>query len=242
MLKKVLAATAVLAIAGSSFVYAQRADGPGGRDRGPDRRPGAERYQPTPEDISAFADARIAAIKAGLKLTPDQEKNWAAFESGYRNLAKLRTDRMAARREAWRQRREGGAQNRGEDRGEARDQTRDRDATGNMVERMQRRADAMTKSAAALKQYADAAAPLYQSLDDAQKRRFGFLTRFMQQQRPMKFARNEERGRFEQRGPDRFERGHHRRFGAADGADDNRFAANPGAGPERSGRADRDDD
>ena len=242
MLKKVLAATAMLAIAGSSFVYAQQRaggpDGPGGRDRDADRRPRAERYQPTADDMSAFADARIAAIKAGLKLTPDQEKNWPAFESGYRNLAKLRADRTAARREARRLRHEGGAQNRGE----ARDQSRDRDDTGSMVERMQRRADAMTRNAAALKQFADAAVPLYQSLDDAQKHRFGFLTRFMYRQRPMRFADNEERGRFEQDGPGRFERWHSRRFGAADGTDDNRLAADRGTGQDRNGRPDRDDD
>ena len=43
-------------------------------------------WQPSAEDISAFMDARIAALKAGLRLTPDQEKNWPAFEiscSGY---------------------------------------------------------------------------------------------------------------------------------------------------------------
>jgi hypothetical protein len=207
--------------------------------------------------MSAFADARIAAIKAGLKLTPDQEKNWSAFESGYRNLAKLRADRMAARREAWRQRREGRAQDRdGQDRGEARDQGAAGNApagnmaAGTMVERMQRRADAMTKSAAALKQFADAAVPLYQSLDDAQKRRFGFLTRFMHPRRGMQFARGEERGGFEQRGPDRFEQGgpdrfehrHRRRFGAADGMDGNRSAGNPPAEPDLEALADRDAD
>ena len=52
---------------------------------------------PNPEDLGAFTDARVAALKAGLRLTPEQEKNWPAFEQAYRNLAKLRTDRFAAR-------------------------------------------------------------------------------------------------------------------------------------------------
>ena len=50
------------------------------------------------------------------------------------------------------------------------------------MERMQRRADAMSKSATAFKALTDAAAPLYQSLDEAQKRRFTFLIRPQRQQ------------------------------------------------------------
>ncbi len=48
----------------------------------------------------AFTDARIAGLKAGLKLTAEQEKNWPAVETAIRDLAKERADRMAARREA----------------------------------------------------------------------------------------------------------------------------------------------
>ena len=39
------------------------------------------------EDRAAFVDARIAAVKAGLKLTPEQEKNWPAVESAVRDFA-----------------------------------------------------------------------------------------------------------------------------------------------------------
>ena len=108
--------------------------------------------------MGAFVDARIAAIKAGLKLTPDQEKNWPTFEQAYRDLAKLRAERMAAR---W--------ERRGEDR-----RAGDRDA--NPIERLGRRADALTARGTALKHYADAAGPLYQSLDDGQKDRFLWLS------------------------------------------------------------------
>ena len=51
----------------------------------------------TAEDRAAFLDARIAALKAGLELNADQEKNWPALESAMRDLAKER----AARFEAW---------------------------------------------------------------------------------------------------------------------------------------------
>src|ERR1700692_789785 len=86
MWKAALAGTAALAIVGSSFVYAQQ--------RG--RPEGFERWQPTIEDMRAFADARLAALHAGLGLTPDQEKNWPAFEQASREMAKLRLDRVAA--------------------------------------------------------------------------------------------------------------------------------------------------
>jgi hypothetical protein len=36
----------------------------------------------SPEDRAAFLDARIAALKAGLELNAEQEKNWAPLESG----------------------------------------------------------------------------------------------------------------------------------------------------------------
>ena len=47
-----------------------------------------------------FTDARVAGLKAGLKLTAEQEKNWPAVETAIRDLAKERADRMATRREA----------------------------------------------------------------------------------------------------------------------------------------------
>ena len=51
------------------------------------------------EDFAAFTDARIAALKAGLKLTPAQEKNWPALETALREQAKARAARIAEWRE-----------------------------------------------------------------------------------------------------------------------------------------------
>ncbi len=142
MWKTVLAGTAALAIAGTSLVYAQQSPG------GPDR---AQRWQPNAEDIAAFGDARIAAVRAGLKLTAEQEKNWPAVESALRDIAKQRSERFAARASA----------NRPTD----------------PVERLALRADVMTQRGAALKKLADAAGPLYKSLDEGQKHRFTMLAR-----------------------------------------------------------------
>ena len=46
------------------------------------------------------------------------------------------------------------------------------------TERLRDRADALTTRAAALRRLADAEKPLYQGLDEAQKRRFGMAMRF----------------------------------------------------------------
>ena len=157
MLKPIVAATAALAIAGSTLVYAQqRFDGR--RDFGADG-PGAglRHYRLTPEDVNAFADARIAALKAGLELSPDQAKNWPAFETALRNMVQIRLQLMQARQAA---------------------QQQPPSAT-TPFDRLARWADIMSKRSAALKQIADTGTPLYQSLDDAQKHRFAVLSRML---------------------------------------------------------------
>ena len=156
MLKPVIAATAMLAIAGSTFVYAQQGGYRGFRDGGPRFE---HRHRLSADDVSAFADARIAALKAGLELTPDQAKNWPTFEAALRNMVQLRIDRIKARQAAQQQ-----------------DQSQ---TPGSPFDRMAKRADAMSKRSVALKQIADAGAPLYQSLNDDQKARFTMLARML---------------------------------------------------------------
>src|SRR5246127_1571467 len=88
MRKFTIAAVAVLVIAGSTAVYAQYH---------PWLREHMQHMRMSPEDRAAFADARIAAVHAGLKLTPDQEKLWPPLEAAVRDFAKLRIDRANAR-------------------------------------------------------------------------------------------------------------------------------------------------
>src|SRR5215469_17821536 len=88
MRKFTVAAVAALAIAGSTAVYAQYR---------PWFREHMQHMRFSAEDRAAFADARIAAIHAGLKLTPDQEKLWPPVETAVRDFAKMRIDRANAR-------------------------------------------------------------------------------------------------------------------------------------------------
>ena len=53
----------------------------------------------TPNQIVDMADARIAQLKADLRLTPDQDKNWDAFRSALHDMAQRRADRMTKVRE-----------------------------------------------------------------------------------------------------------------------------------------------
>ena len=55
--------------------------------------------------------------------------------------------------------------------------TREKQAPVDQVARLRSRADRMAETAAALKKIADAADPLYKTLDDGQKRRLMVLTR-----------------------------------------------------------------
>jgi hypothetical protein len=148
MRKFAIAGVAALAIAGSTAVYAQHSTW---------FREHMQHTRMNPEDRAAFADARIAAVHAGLKLTPDQEKLWPPVEAAVRDLVKLRVDRANARMKA-----QDGAQ--------------DQQKPDDPVARLRERADNMATSAAALKKVADAADPLYKTLDDGQKRRLTFLT------------------------------------------------------------------
>ena len=162
MLKTVLAATTALTIAGSTLAistlaYAQ----PGGRERDPQRR-----WQPSVEDVRAFQAARLAALRAGLVLSTEQEKHWPAFEQAARELQQLRVNRISALRDARRE---------GQDSRAGRDERRSFDP----AERMRQRATRMSEAGTVLKKLADATEPLYRSLDDAQRRRFAVLTRMM---------------------------------------------------------------
>jgi hypothetical protein len=163
MLRPVITATALVALAGSSLAFAQHGFGAGSRDS--DDQPRFEqRHRLSVADVSAFADARIAALKAGLQLTPDQTKNWPPFEQAVRDLVQLRIQRLQAR--------QGGEQQQ----------------PGTPFERLSQRADNMAKASAALKKVADAGAPLYQSLNDDQKSRFVKLARMLRPHHHMRWG------------------------------------------------------
>ena len=96
-------------------------------------------------------DAHLAGMKAALKLTPEQEKNWAAFEAAVRDAAQARRDAMREMRQAH------------------------GDGAPSPIERMTAMSDHLAKASSEIKAIAGAAKPLYDSLDGGQQRRFGPL-------------------------------------------------------------------
>ncbi|MGD0723134.1 MAG: Spy/CpxP family protein refolding chaperone [Roseiarcus sp.] len=116
--------------------------------------PDAAQLQRLQERHAQALDAHLAAMKAGLNLSADQEKNWLPFEAAIRDAEKARADR-------WRK-------------------AHDRMAQGERpspIERMSIMAGHLEKMAAQLQAVADAGKPLYDSLSEVQKRDFVPLMR-----------------------------------------------------------------
>ena len=146
MRKFLLASVALAGLAGSTFALnAVAAPGPA---------PDMAQIQRMQERQAVMLDAHLAAMKAGLKLTDEQAKNWPAFETAIRAAEKARADRWL--------------------------QVHERMSQGERpspIERMTMMSEHLQKTAEQLKAVADAGKPLYDSLTDAQKSDFGPLMR-----------------------------------------------------------------
>ncbi|MDE5447170.1 hypothetical protein GWG65_38880 [Bradyrhizobium sp. CSA207] len=105
--------------------------------------------QLTAEQIVANSDSYIERIKSELNLTPDQEKHWYGFSSAMHYLGHNGAERLNLR--------------------VARAK---RDPPDDIVEQMRNEAQFLIDRAADQRNVADAAEPLYSSLDDKQKQVF----------------------------------------------------------------------
>ena len=100
----------------------------------------------TAEQIVANSDANIERIKKELNLTPEQEKHWAGFNSAMHYLGHNGADRLNLR--------------------VARAK---RDPPDDIIEQMRNEAQFLNDRAVDQRNVADAAEPLFTSLDDKQK-------------------------------------------------------------------------
>jgi LTXXQ motif family protein len=153
MKRTVLGVLAALAVSASAFALTAAAGGD-------QQSTHAERMQHWAADRETIVDAKLAGMKAGLALTPDQEKLWSPFESAVKDAAKARMDAMR--------------------------QMMDTHAQGERmspVDHLEAMADRLAQGAADIKKIADAAKPLYASLDDSQKHKFGMLGRMLMPER-----------------------------------------------------------
>src|SRR4051794_33196752 len=102
--------------------------------------------QITAEQIVANSDANIERIKKTLNLTPEQEKNWAGFNSAMHYLGHNGADRLNLRIARAK-----------------------RDPPDDIIEQMRNEAQFLNDRAVDQRNVADAAEPLFASLDDNQK-------------------------------------------------------------------------
>jgi hypothetical protein len=153
MKRTILGALAALAISASAFALTAAAEG--------DQHPSpADRMERWAADRGTILDAKLAGMKAGLQLTLDQEKLWGAFESAVKDAAKARGDALQQMMEAHEQ-------------GEHM----------SPIDRLDAMAERLSQGATDIKKIAAAARPLYASLDDSQKHKFGMLGRMLMPER-----------------------------------------------------------
>jgi LTXXQ motif family protein len=112
--------------------------------------------QPTHAELvqrwaEAGIDAQLKGMKTSLRLTADQEKDWAPFESAVRDAEKARV--IALQKE--------------------------QSSNLSPMDRNSAKADRFAQSQADLEKIIEAAKPLYQSLDSAQKHKFIALGRML---------------------------------------------------------------
>jgi hypothetical protein len=152
MKKSILAATTAVILAGSAATYAVA------QQPAPTKTAMEDYWRPSAADRDAFAAAHVAALHAGLALTPEQEQLWPPVEAVLKDMAKKREARMAEHRAERRM-------------------DRDRKEPANAIDRLRRGAERMSDVGNDLKRLADAAQPLYDKLDDGQKRRLQKMVR-----------------------------------------------------------------
>jgi hypothetical protein len=133
-----------------------------------------QRMQQWATTHEAMLDANLAGLKAGLKLTTAQEELWGPFEAAVRAAAEMRMEHMEEMMARMRDMRAGD------------DMEKEGGEFGlgvSPVERLDQLANRLSEAGTALKKVADAAKPLYGSLDEHQKLVFGFLSREMMRMR-----------------------------------------------------------
>jgi hypothetical protein len=109
-----------------------------------------DRSELTASQMTDRADVRTAKMKVDLNLTADQEKNWSGFASAMQDMSKKQADRRIALRDAR-------AQQHG---------------SFDALDEMRKSADSQIERSNDRKKLADAAQPLYTSLNEQQKIRF----------------------------------------------------------------------
>lgn len=140
-LRMLVAAAATMALCASGLIVTAAAQS----DEQPTHAELVQRW------AAAGIEAQLKGMKTSLRLTADQEKDWAPFESAVKDAEKARV--LALQKE--------------------------QDSHLSPMDRNAAKADRLAQSQANLEKIVEAARPLYLSLDGAQKHKFIALGRML---------------------------------------------------------------
>ena len=145
MKKIIMAVTAAALLAGAgTFAFAQGPGGSGAPVAGEQR---GGRQGLSQDDFSRFVDARVAAIRAGLKLNAEQERLWQPVEDAIRRNSGERFARFEQRRAL-----------------------RDQRQSMDFMQQLETRGAMMTENAQRASALATAMRPLWDTFSEDQKR------------------------------------------------------------------------
>lgn len=140
-----IALAALLAGTGT-YALAQQTPAPDAPAASQDQGRQERRPRMSQDDFNRLVDARIASIKAGLKLTPDQERLWAPVETAIRSSATERFSNFQQR------------------------PSREQRQSMDFMQRLERRSTMMNEGAQRSAAVTTALRPLWDSFSEDQKR------------------------------------------------------------------------
>jgi len=140
----------------------------------PNEQQGMERMQHWAAAREMILDAKLAGMKAVLKLNPDQEKLWGPFQTAVEDSSKARNEDIEKMMEM-------------------------RNQNETPVTILDTWSDELSKVAADMKKVSETAKPLYDSLDDTQKHNFEVVGRMLIPERA-RFAMEMMRNRMNEGG------------------------------------------
>lgn len=144
---KTIATIALALLAGTgTYALAQQTPAPDAPAASQDQGRQERRPRMSQDDFNRLVDARIASIKAGLKLTPDQERLWAPVETAIRSSATERFSNFQQR------------------------PSREQRQSMDFMQRLERRSTMMNEGAQRSAAVTTALRPLWDSFSEDQKR------------------------------------------------------------------------
>jgi len=111
-----------------------------------------ETSRPTINQIVAQDEARIAQLKANLRVTSEQESEWTRFETALKDISKKRAERRLALMDEW----------------DKREAEKDKKPLTH-TEALRKHADTLALRAEEIRALADAAEPFSEKLNNAQR-------------------------------------------------------------------------